>query len=705
MKKLVALLLAIACVLGCLAGCAGSDVTVTTATEAKPAETTTTEPAKEDVAAGLEAVTVAEVDVDVEAMTYTESPVLTEKVAKGEIPALEDRIPDKDNVFVETVAYDGTALEIGKFGGILRQPRTKTGDWDVCRGTSLERPVDFYKDGSSFLNVLKSLTPNEDCTEWTMELRKGMKWSDGEDFNADDITFWYYMTHINNYDNVGYWTAFFQYAEDGTTKEYAELEKIDDYTLVWKFKNPQYASNFTDTGDLKFMWCPQHFYADKVPSSFYIENPYWPDPQLSDEDVLANFLKVGMDFTTMKECGNTVYKPWKWYQIPAISAWIVSPEEGFNNVDCSIMKFVRNPYYWKVDAAGQQLPYLDEMWFIKVTDLDQGVLMLESGDADFICLGNGNTGSNLADVTAVQDAMGDNVVIKKLKSTCWGYNQFAFNLTHKDPKMNALLNNYSFRKAFSICVDRNEIVNLWFDGLTEPTNAAPQYPNFGYSEEWAYQNTEYNVEEAKRLLAEDCGLVMGSDGFFDYPDGSDLEFTLIGKGTTTEEAEQIAALQPYWKAAGLKINLVQTEDYNTIFDSNEGWDIGNCNDMLNGYKVESRPKQFVPLNLAATWYSFYDIEGKAKGEQYHDPSENPEIQKLCDLYREWLTIPELKDRDELDLAMMEVLIRNQWVVAYSSDPDQYYMVTNKYINWPDEMLNEDKFNYMMMFKWWTISEK
>lgn len=696
-KKLFCLVLAIAMVCSCFVGCAGSDVTATTAPAAQT-DTSAPAPAADTAAAapaGMAQVEKAEVEVKVEEMTYSEAPALAEKVAKGELPPVEERIPNKDNIYVETHAKTGEALEIGTYGGVLRQAAKSFGDWSCCRFTSLERPVDFLIDGSPFLNVLKDLQHNEDFTVWTMTFREGMRWSDGEPFTTEDVTFWYYMLHKNDYDGIAYWTALFQIDDEGN-QHWAELEAIDDYTVTWTFWKPQYSANFTDTGDFKWCYAPQHFWADKVPDTFYQDNPYWPATGLTEEDVLANFNKIGMEYATMDKAKNTAYKPWKWYQVPAISAWVVSPEPGFNSNEGEIMKFVRNPYYWKVDAAGQQLPYLDEIWYVHVNDLDQGALMLESGEVDFV-------EAPINNVAAIQEVMGDNMYPHELATTSWGYAQLCFNVTHKDPQINALLTNYAFRQALSIAVDRSEVVNLWFDGLTVPQNAAPQYPNFGYKDEWAYKNCEYDPAKAKELLEKDCGLVMGADGFYDFADGRDISLVCVAGTALLDLAEQFAVLKQYWDAIGVRIDLKVTEEYNAICDSNENWDLAIDEDMLTGYRFESRPKVFVPLNFEESWYSFYDYRGSAYNPEYWDLE--GDFLKIYQLYQQWLEVPELNDRKDIELEIMDIIIQGQWVLAFSSKPSTYYCARNAYGNWVDGLIYEDKFNNFMICQWWTIFER
>jgi peptide/nickel transport system substrate-binding protein len=52
--------------------------------------------------------------------------------------------------------------------------------------------VRFSKDGANVeMKYAESVEPNADFTEWTINLREGGKWSDGEPFTADDIMFWF----------------------------------------------------------------------------------------------------------------------------------------------------------------------------------------------------------------------------------------------------------------------------------------------------------------------------------------------------------------------------------------------------------------------------------------------------------------------------------------------------------------------------------
>ena len=223
-KKLMALSVAVVMILS-LPGCgskniklnqrtqtftetAGEQMAATEAvsgTEAGAEAENGTEPGTETVAETATETAKAVAEVDRGSLNFSESPELSEKVNAGEIPSVESRLPGKNDVFVAHTDATGNALELGEYSGNLNMTGT-SGSWGIARPV-LESIVRYNTDGSYVPNVIKSFEYNSDYTVWTFHLREGMKWSDGDDFNADDITFWYYMVHINNFDTKASWEA------------------------------------------------------------------------------------------------------------------------------------------------------------------------------------------------------------------------------------------------------------------------------------------------------------------------------------------------------------------------------------------------------------------------------------------------------------------------------------------------------------------
>ena len=75
----------------------------------------------------------------------------------------------------------------------------------------------------------------------------------------------------------------------------------------------------------------------------------------------------------------TVTKAWNIPGVPTLNPYIISTEEGKNNVSGNYYEFVRNPYYWKVDSLGQQLPYMDRLGFTRISGESQKMLLTTEG--------------------------------------------------------------------------------------------------------------------------------------------------------------------------------------------------------------------------------------------------------------------------------------------------------------------------------------
>ena len=163
------------------------------------------------------------------AASYQEAPMLAERVADGEIPSVQERLPDSDYVYVVT-PNEST----GQYGGTLQVvTMSPTGDGDdnmLASPSSLVKPS---ADGSEVIpEVASAVEPSEDASVWTVHLRRGMKWSDGHPFTADDIVFWYEDILMNE-ELTPVVSAV--YRVDG---EIMELVKIDDYTVEFRFVDP-----------------------------------------------------------------------------------------------------------------------------------------------------------------------------------------------------------------------------------------------------------------------------------------------------------------------------------------------------------------------------------------------------------------------------------------------------------------------------------
>ncbi len=652
MKKLVALLLALAMVLS-LAACGTQNGPVSTEAPTDPVVEDPTDAPTEPV------------------VGYTEAPYITNLGTYGKV---EDRLPVEEDIFVSEKDATGATLEIGTYGGTINLVGGG-GSWDISRPT-LETIIRRDTDGSYYPNVIKGYEYNEDYTVWTFYLREGMKWSDGDDFNADDITFWYYMCHINNYDTKASWAAL----KDGD--DFAKLTKVDDYTVTWTFNSPKFPADFIENGDFKWCWAPSHWLADLIPSSYYVENEYWADTGLSDEAVLSNAMAKGIDKATVKDLGKEVaYYFWNVGGLPTVNSFNLRAGESRSD---TVVHLDRNVYYWKVDAQGQQLPYCDGIVMTKTSAEGQDQLMFRSEEVDIL-------GVAMQDIASIMADMGDKAVLRTFASVDWGGVKVTFNYTHTDANYANLFNNVKFRQAISIAVDRNQVSELLSDGFLLPGQCAPQAGNFGYDEAWMNKWTEYDVATAKKLL-EECGLVMGSDGFYDFADGSDFLLTFYGY-LESGAANEYPVLEQYYNAVGIKTAWKEYEvaAFDMEIDNNNWTAILGPHTSIGGLSMKDRVAPFVPVQQAAEWYGEFGTWVATNGESGVEPT--GDMAKLVEVWKKWEATPIAEERDAYNLEIYEIHKENLWTIAYLQSAGTYNLVSASLKNYPDNLVSADLYMY------------
>ena len=598
--------------------------------------------------------------------TYTEAPYITNLGTYGNVV---DRLPAKEDIFVSQFDANGAALEIGTYGGEINVA-SGLGSWDISRPT-LETIIRRNSDGTYYANVIKSFEYNEDYTVWTFHLREGMKWSDGDDFNADDITFWYYMCHLTNFSTKKSWAALKDGQDADGNDQYAVLTKVDNYTVTWTFQNPKFPADFIENGDFKWCWAPSHWLINMIPDSIYVENPYWEKTGLSDEDVLKNGKDKGVDKATVKDLGKELtYYFWNVGGMPTLNSFNLRAGESRND---TVVHLDRNIYYWKVDAKGQQLPYCDAIVMTKTSDGSQQQLMFRSGELDIIEVA-------MQDIASIKADMGDNAVLRKFASVDWGSVKVTFNYTHKDANYANLFNNIKFREAISIAVDRGQVSELVSDGFLLPGQCGPQVGNFGYDESWLNKWTNYDVAQAKKLL-EECGLVMGGDGFYHFADGSDFLLTFYGY-LESGAAEQYPILEQYYNAVGIKTAWKEYEvaAFDMEIDNNDWTAVLNPHTSIGGLSMKDRVAPFVPVQQAAEWYGEFGTWVGTDGASGVEPT--GAMAELVEIWRQWEATPDSAKRDEYNLAIYRIHQENMWTIAYLQSAGTYRLITSKLHNHP-----------------------
>jgi peptide/nickel transport system substrate-binding protein len=469
---------------------------------------------------------------------YHESPMLTAMVDAGEIPPVAERLPANPAVvepFNEVGTYGGT-MRVGFTGG---NPGWG-GLWYIAGWENL---VSWAPDFSGVVpNIAESWEVSDDVRTYTFHLREGMKWSDGAPFTADDIMF-----YINDVLFNAELSASGPIA-DWLPREGAEdfvAEKIDDYTVSFTFAQPQgtFLYNLATWSGRHITWFPHHyaeqFHADYNPD---IDALVQADGTVEDWVGLFNKMLSGPSDDTNNY--------WNNLERPLLFPWLPTSILGGNPQ----MNMARNPYYWKVDSEGNQLPYVDEIVGITYQDNEARTLAMISGDLDYVKDPGGS-----AERVLYYDAVDGGAPLRISAQISDGgtNNTIHFNRTVADPVLAEVFGNIDFRIGMSYAINRPEIIEIVHFGQGTPSQAAPLESSPLYNERLATQYIEYDVDQANeyldRVMPERDG-----EGYRLGPDGERFSpvFTVsndLSYGTSWVQVAEL--LIGYWDAVGVQVSL------------------------------------------------------------------------------------------------------------------------------------------------------
>ena len=436
------------------------------------------------------------------AQQYTGAPLFADQVASGSLPPVEERLPSEPLVQEVTDA-------IGTYGGVLRRGFLGPGDHNNYTRVTYDALLRHSPDGGEVIpHVAKGWESNDDFTQWTVNLRAGMKWSDGEPFTADDIIFWYeaILQNAELMPNIPSWMK----NADGSV---VKLEKLSDTAVRWTYQQPNTAflldlanKDGADKSINNLAFAPAHYL-----KQFH--------PDFADAAELeAKIDESGFDTWTQLFAVEAL--PHLSGNRPSTAAWVPNG----STVADEIFIIERNPYYFAVDAEGNQLPYLDEVRFTFFSDKETLNLAAVGGQIDM--QGRHIAMSNFPVLTENAEKGGYRVVTYP---TFGGSDAvLMFNQTYTDdPAIGEVLQNKDVRIALSHAIDREAIKELAFLGIGEarqgvPAPFHPYYPG----DEYAFKYTQLDLAKANELL-DGAGLsARDGDGFRLGPTGERLDLEI-----------------------------------------------------------------------------------------------------------------------------------------------------------------------------------
>ncbi|HOQ67106.1 MAG TPA: ABC transporter substrate-binding protein [Candidatus Atribacteria bacterium] len=577
----------------------------------------------------------------------SEAPALLELVKQGEIPPVEERLPEEP-LIVEPFE------EIGQYGGTLHRAHNSPGDigaWHRMVGEPLIRWDAEYK--KILPNLATHWEVSEDGKTFMFYLRKDIKWSDGVPFTADDILFWYEDILLNK-DLTPVPPSWFS-----IKGQPGKVEKLDDYTVKISFPSSfgYFLSLFAAYGH--YSYAPKHYLIQ-----FH--------PKYTPEDELERLAKgEGFDF---------------WYQLfsykndfvsperPTLSAWKVTTD---NTATRWIAE--RNPYYWKVDPEGNQLPYVDRIVSDLVQSTDMIIMKAIAGELDFQTRWLETQYSSYP-LLMENRTKGDYRILKWM-SRQGSVAAINVNQNCKDPEIGPILQDRRFRIALSLSINRDELNELVFYGLGVPSQPALNSCSPLYDESVATKYTEYDPEKANELLDQMGFTERSTDGYRILPGGQVLAITVMVRNEDPEIIDAAELIKGYWDKLGIKV-AIQTME-RSLFDVRQTAGEYQILMLFHGAGIDplleatwlfctDRGNKFAPL--CGLWYS----SGGKSGEE-----PPPEIAKLHAIYEEAISIVSDSRRKELVKEAVCLHSENLWTIGTVHIPWVICLAKNDLRNVPE----------------------
>jgi peptide/nickel transport system substrate-binding protein len=577
--------------------------------------------------------------------------MLTKLVAEGKLPPVRQRLPERP-VVIQPIG------SVGKYGGTWR--RVALGKTDILMYSRLgyEPLVRWDRSGTKVVpGVAEGWEVRDGGKSYVFHLRKGLKWSDGRPFTAEDLRFWYEDVLLNKEVSpvVSPWLK--------AGRQIVSVTAIDPYTVEFRFAGPY--GIFLEACAVQgyTMFTPKHYL-----KQFH---PRYTDPETLNRRVR------GRGFDHWSRLFLFINHPDENPDLPTLKPFVLKVP-----VPASRAIAERNPYYWKVDPEGNQLPYIDRIAYAVVQNVEIANFKAMAGEVDF-------------QFRLIDSANYSLFMENRAKG---GYRVLAddspvplvvyVNPHSKDQRVRPILADRRFRIALSVALNRDEIIDLIYSGLaTKSRGVASPFDPY-YLPEFEQRYMQYDPALANRLLDE-VGLRKGRDGMRRLPDGS--PFRQIMNCYPSEEgvaADLWQLVADQWREVGLDF-IVKLDARNLSVMQVQN---GNANFYAYGtagmHWVHD-PMWYVPLSMYSIFaplYGRYLYSGGA------DPMGVPlpvEYQRLVNLYDELRSEVDEGRRRELAHRILGQWSEQCYTIGIARRK-VLTIVSNRFKNVPEHIINDNR---------------
>jgi peptide/nickel transport system substrate-binding protein len=479
-----------------------------------------------------------------------------------------------------------------------------------------------------------------DGLTWTFKLKDGLKWSDGIPLTADDVIFTLDLMYDEKVQYNGRESLMFSVPDGkgGFKQVPMAYKKVDGRTV--QFKLPVRYAPARDV--LSFPIAPKHklykFWAQGQPKSTAF-NPVW-----------------GSD-VNVKE-------------LVSSGAWIITEYKQGQRI-----VYGRNPNYWKKDAQGRPLPYLDKQIQLIVPDFNTTTLKFQAGETDLLSVKQNDYKVIKAGETAGK------YTVRNLGPS-FGTNFLSLNMNMKskpalqNPALFQLFNDTRFRQALAYAIDREKIARNIFVGLAQP-GYGPDTPanKLFYSPD--IPKFAFNVEASKKLLAEIGLKDSDGDGFLEMSNGKPVKFNILTNVENDLRVGMATIITDDLKKIGLDVSFTPIA-FNTLISR-----VDNKPEKGKPYPpfdwqamVLGLTGGIEPVNGSNVWLSSGNMH---QWDPYQTKPKTKWEAEIDTLFREGAQEMDETKRKAI-YAKFQAIVAEQQPYIYTVVPDILWALRNKYGN-------------------------
>jgi peptide/nickel transport system substrate-binding protein len=582
---------------------------------------------------------------------FIEPPVFAEDIKAGKLPPVAKRLPA-----VPLVVKAGAGQEAGQYGGSLNMLIGRSRDVRMLVVYGYARLVGYDTNFNIVPDILESIDAKGERV-FTMKLRKGHLWSDGQPFTTED--FRYFWEDVANNKELSPTGPPSDLLVNG---ELPKVEILDKLTVrySWSKPNPDFLPRMAGASPL-FIFRPAH-YLKKFHRKY---NPKAGEVQ-SGGGVKRGWAAIHNREDNMYQYDNPA--------LPTLQPWInitKPPSDRF--------VAVRNPYFHRVDTNGRQLPYIDRV----VLAVAEGKLI------------PAKTGAGESDLQARDIQFNNYTFLKKgektnnyrtlLWKTARGAHIALFpNLNANDATWRAVLRDVRVRRALSLAIDRSQVNQVLYFGLASEGNNTVVAESPLYRKEYQTRWAQHDKKAAEKLLDE-AGLKRGSDGLRKLPDGRPMEIIVETAGESTEQTDVLEMIRENWREVGVKLFPKPTQREvlrNRVFSGDALMSVwtGIENGLAN---PDISPEELAPTSQQQLqWPKFgqyFETSGKA-GEA----PDFPEAAELMKLNTQWRDAATREERTKIWHRMLQIHAEQQFVIGVVGGVAQPVVVRNSLRNVPEK---------------------